>query len=540
MVDIVITPVVLNWLSESQWVGLDQATWDTSEYNNITAGISANIAIAEKMSRATSKALSENIPFSDKVKKQSTKPLYDTFMCEELVGGDDMWWSALNTWSGHGTSVNAVKIGDFLGNAQWELTQLQLELASRIQTTTPLEANVRVLYRWMVRPGSSGKMFASVFANGKTFWSILYNFSDGTSTKSNHYLPHCTVHRMTVQHLYSDVYEVVVDFTPREEISSDGFGIGPYGGIGATLYVLRGASKGVRRYGVSKAPNKKPPHSNIVAWETIRKEQQRTFTSTLGMLEEFGRVTTISRNIGENIVFIDGCGKHSSKSLQDIFLLEDMVAKQNGKSLAEPFVLHEHQTDPSDYQRNHYELISVGSSVSKHLQKLRASSISAKSSFVGPNVLGVISDVAIRTSEITHDEVSRYIQSASAFGFGDWMPFVDGEYYFREALLKMVVQNTTPGAISGVIVPEHKVICDVYDISDKGVSNVNANPDGTFITFNKYFRDPRPIVTVTANIVSEFAVPNIMEVNRTGFRVILRKADGSPIQGEVFWQATGY
>jgi len=255
----------------------------------------------------------------------------------------------------------------------------------------------------------------------------------------------------------------------------------------------------------------------------------------------FDRVVVVSRGFGESLALTGEYARAFFKAIEDDFAAGGAVTKAGSKALIESATVAENETDPTDYRRHYYESFQVADAIVKHLEKRRTQNITLVDSFIGPNVPGVISDVAIKNTIVTEGQIDPMVNKGSAFGFGDWIPFVDGEYYYREALFKMTIKNTKTGTINSVKIPSHKLTCDVYEIVDKGSGAISSsNADGTEISFNKTFRQA-PIVTLTLSTSPDgFCVPQIVSVSSSSVTVKLVKPDGTLATGGVMWNAVGF
>lgn len=481
------------------------------------------------------KALSDGCTIADSVGKQSLKALFDAVLVEEFEGkGSPLKWTALENWKQDGLSVE--KIDSLFGLPQWELTQVNASTASVIYTTTPLEAEETITYKWIAKAGTSGKLLAKL----SDVWRMEFNFESQTLVSSAKNTEKATIHKATANNLGFGLWGFAFTITPHRDIPSDDFGFGTNALIGQTVTILGGLCKAGRTQGVQKHATSRPPTEVIPVRDLVSKEQNKHLDEALAASDAMQRMSVIGRNIEEQFFISDDKTKTLTKSHAESLSVADALAKTSSKALAEHVGVGEAETDPSSYFRGWYESILLGSSLSKQLIKPKQSELTVKASMVLPFAPGVISDVAIKNIPLTPNDIEEYINSASAFGFTNWAPFADGEYYYREALIRMIIYNEAKGGVNGIVIPHHKIICDVYDMQDRGTGMVNTNPDGTFIAFNKKFRDPKPIVTVTSCVTTQFAVPSVLETNSDGFKVLLRAADGSAIQGQVNWVVDGY
>ncbi|MDR2869376.1 MAG: hypothetical protein LBV04_02900 [Deferribacteraceae bacterium] len=152
-----------------------------------------------------------------------------------------------------------------------------------------------------------------------------------------------------------------------------------------------------------------------------------------------------------------------------------------------------------------------------------------------PCATGVISDLAILKTG-TNDEIfADNLAKSSAWGFAPWQSFVQGDYSFREMLLRLKINKTAE--IHNIHVLEHVLTCDMADLVESGEADVAAID--TEVCFKKIFHGS-PQVHVTAFVTPEFCVPQVREVSRKGFIVRLVKQDGELTGGRISFSARGY
>lgn len=150
----------------------------------------------------------------------------------------------------------------------------------------------------------------------------------------------------------------------------------------------------------------------------------------------------------------------------------------------------------------------------------------------------IISDLAVMKVGLTRDFIDN-MKVMSAAGFGTWLPFRDGEYYYRAALFRFEMINSSNNEITDINLKSHKIVCDVPDITELGSGNVTGTEYGSRIYFKKDFH-VAPTVVVTALNIGEPCSPDIMEITPQYFRIVLRRHNNHPVSGGVSYTAQGY
>lgn len=145
------------------------------------------------------------------------------------------------------------------------------------------------------------------------------------------------------------------------------------------------------------------------------------------------------------------------------------------------------------------------------------------------NSNAVISDIIVNNKDIPVD---------SPAGYSKWIPFISGDYTYKDALMKCEVKSEENATV--VEIPEYKVFVDLPDIIDKGTVRLDEARE-KFVPFNIEFYQ-EPTVTITAMSVDSsdsFFVPVCSAGRLDGFFVKLVGVDGKLKTGMISWQAVG-
>lgn len=145
------------------------------------------------------------------------------------------------------------------------------------------------------------------------------------------------------------------------------------------------------------------------------------------------------------------------------------------------------------------------------------------------NSNAVISDIIVNNKDIPVD---------SPAGYSEWIPFISGDYTYKDALMKCEIKSEENATV--VEIPEYKVFVDLPDIIDKGTVRLDEARE-KFVPFNIEFYQ-EPTVTITAMSVDSsdsFFVPVCSAGRLDGFFVKLVGVDGKLKTGMISWQAVG-
>lgn len=156
----------------------------------------------------------------------------------------------------------------------------------------------------------------------------------------------------------------------------------------------------------------------------------------------------------------------------------------------------------------------------------------------------VLSNIAITEGGMSLTEFEEATQTAP--GYTPFMDFKVGEYEYKEALVRLVVEavvEQTQPSVSGVIMH-----VDIPDTQDRGTAEIENTDTPTKVFFNKFFYNP-PEVAVNlrgGNTGDGIVTPNIVSTDKKDengnryFEVELINTNGQRVTGLVTWQAVGY
>lgn len=190
-----------------------------------------------------------------------------------------------------------------------------------------------------------------------------------------------------------------------------------------------------------------------------------------------------------------------------------------------------------EFTRNLDETIGFAEAPVKGLTKAMAAGILFREYATLPFGGGVLGDIALLNSPYSIGGLNTLVTQTFPHGFTDWEQFKDGEYEFRKALVKLIMEDTFVNSQEDSKIIEHAVFSDVIDVIEIGTANITGAVKR--VTFQKKFHVV-PVVTVTGSNLSVFAIPDIVEVTKTYFDIRLKIASGGTTTGTVTWSAHGY
>ncbi|MGA1846757.1 hypothetical protein [Deferribacter abyssi] len=266
------------------------------------------------------------------------------------------------------------------------------------------------------------------------------------------------------------------------------------------------------------------------------KSAVKAVSEQLAVNEGFDREFIIFRDISETVKFMESAAKDLAKNCSELIGFNESITKNIVLFSFENLNMQEAEDDPTDFKRHYYETISIAESVIKRLAKNCAESVGFVDLLILPFADGVVADLAIKNRTLEDENFELMVNKSSAFGFSDWIRFQEGEYSFREAIIRFVLENYDPDTVTHIQIPKHVVTVDVKDIIDRGSANISGV---TRVFFNKKFH-AEPVVVITSFVSSDFIVPEIIATTKEYFDVQLKKADGTTAAGQINWQAHGY
>lgn len=279
--------------------------------------------------------------------------------------------------------------------------------------------------------------------------------------------------------------------------------------------------------------------------DSLNKEIQKTLNTMFAVVQmlscKFGNSVLLNTaeglHLGERVkkkvgnysckenIEINGCARLALElSKEEQFAISDSAYVSKLLMFYEQLKLMEYMSNHNILSMELNESLSITDSryysIGKHLaDRFQIDDILMK------NCNAVISDIIISDNKIVSDVPA---------GYGEWLPFVSGDYTYEEALIKCVL--TLLSTDYSALLTDYKVFVDLPDLQDHAVTSVPA--EKYYIPFSLgFYRVPE--VTITTIGSSEVAIPHIVEVTVKGFYVELRNLSNELTAGRISWQALG-
>lgn len=155
----------------------------------------------------------------------------------------------------------------------------------------------------------------------------------------------------------------------------------------------------------------------------------------------------------------------------------------------------------------------------------------------------VLSNLAIRYGELDDDGFMKLVNAPS--GYTDFADFKVGEYEYKEALVRIVLETKVPQSPASVA--DVVLHVDIPDTDDRGVAQITDITTATKIYFNKHYYNPPEVNVVlrAGSTGNSNVVPYIVSTDGKDdagryFEVELIAANGERTTGTISWVSKGY
>lgn len=156
---------------------------------------------------------------------------------------------------------------------------------------------------------------------------------------------------------------------------------------------------------------------------------------------------------------------------------------------------------------------------------------------------GVLSNIMISEGEMSEDDFAEEV--ATPPGYTPFIDFKVGEYEYKEALVRIILQNQVLQAqpsVTGVIMH-----VDIPDTDDRGTVVITSTDAPTRVYYNKFYYNP-PEVACTllgGSTADGYVAPNILTTEGNDefgryFEVELINSFGQRVTGSITWVSKGY
>ncbi|CDT54257.1 hypothetical protein VCR15J2_390141 [Vibrio coralliirubri] len=250
----------------------------------------------------------------------------------------------------------------------------------------------------------------------------------------------------------------------------------------------------------------------------------------------FKTVADFRRTFDEDFGVIYWTDKTIEKAIESGFGITEAIAKGYYKLQENKLRILDRMASTILFNRYFDENLDVEEAISKtttkpFIDKLRI----LDELFLGGGV--TVSDLRVLEHALTDADFDELFIKSAPKDFGEFKPFLAGDYEYQEALLKVIM--TTQNS-SRPYIEQLRVEVDLPDIFDKGIESIPASR--TTINFKKQFYTiPQVSVVVNAGTTAFVPMVKVESITLTGFDVELRNPENNTVVGgTVNWKAQGY
>lgn len=266
-------------------------------------------------------------------------------------------------------------------------------------------------------------------------------------------------------------------------------------------------------------------------------------SESIAVLECFAKTVSFHLLAAESIALAVKYGAYLHKPIFESVAVADEVAKDLRLHKVEQVALAEAASRIFYSRPTFQEAIGVAEQVFKNVETLKKENVALYDTVIEA-CRAVMSNIAITEGGMSLLEFEEATQSAP--GYTPFIDFKVGEYEYKEALVRLVVEavvEQTEPSVSGVIMH-----VDIPDTQDRGTAEIETTDAPAKIFFNKFFYKP-PEVAVNlrgGNTGDGIVTPNIASTDKKDengnryFEVELLNASGQRVTGLITWQAVGY
>lgn len=238
-------------------------------------------------------------------------------------------------------------------------------------------------------------------------------------------------------------------------------------------------------------------------------------------------------SISETIASLETVSKDVSRTIVESFAVSESRSSAIALNKSESLAISEQFSRVATFYLALSEAVGIVETVPKSVGISKSDSFSM-SDEIRRNSLAVISDVLIGQSDITDLEFDAILQQAMPVGYGEFVPFMEGDHEYQRAIFKAVI---TAADSSRPRLTALEVNVDVPDMFDSGA--VTITPGGTTVWFSRPFNLP-PEVNLTLKGGTVFCIPRVRDITRFGFTAELFDSSNVSVAGTATWKAHGF
>lgn len=269
--------------------------------------------------------------------------------------------------------------------------------------------------------------------------------------------------------------------------------------------------------------------------DKMRKTFGKRPMRTLSVGESMKRTSAFRRNILEPIVIQAICSKRPTKPFSDSFGIIDSSYRNFSKIPIEPIRVGEALMRSVEFNKYFFEVVRVAEKAAKNYSLRKAESFALIEEWRRKGG-AIISAVVIESEAIDVSGFRSYLDLGVVPGYSPFKPFIPGDYTYKDALFKIVMQSNTNdrARVDGL-----RVDIDVPDVIDRGTATITDAAAGVTVVFAREFLE-EPEITVTLRGASTVGIPRVTSKNKSQFTLHLLNNSGGFTTGTVSWTAQGY
>lgn len=267
--------------------------------------------------------------------------------------------------------------------------------------------------------------------------------------------------------------------------------------------------------------------------ESMSREIAKQIASALTISEAFVRQVNYGIVASEAFSLAEKLSRAISISKRESLSINDAHDKKIEKSIAESFTTEEAFSREARYYLNVDEVQGIADSISREYGLTMKESLSVIDDYYRACNM-VISDIAFFDGEKT---ISELAGRDVPVGFAPFREFIPGDWLYKDAIFKMVIESTDATASPGV--SEWKLNIDVPDVFDKGTYECKAGKSSS-VTFNRRFWDiPDITIKIRGEDSASLHIANLVTTVE-GFTFDLMDSSDTQVAGSIYWKAEGY
>jgi len=149
------------------------------------------------------------------------------------------------------------------------------------------------------------------------------------------------------------------------------------------------------------------------------------------------------------------------------------------------------------------------------------------------------SEISILSTGISIVEFQDLVSSGSPAGYQKFRKFIAGDYKYRYAKFRSVLE--TLSNTNTPVVDNLKIVVDVPDIHNRGTAIITNAATGVAVTYYREYTVSNPDTVIAfKGGIGGVASPEITNESLLGFTVKLIDTTGTYITGSVTWASDGY